>query len=249
MEAGPILACRPGALVCYLDLPPIPRTTSGREWRDWQKPLALPRSELALELKSIWIYTKAAVWDRLEIMSAAIAQTEQSLRYPVGRYRAPSEIDASTRARWITELAALPDRIRDAVSGLSDSQLDTPYRPDGWTVRQVVHHLPDSHLNSYQRFRLALTEDNPLIKPYEEQLWAELSDAKNAPVEDSLLLLKGLHRRWVRLLESLDESQWSRTFRHPALGENRLDWTLGLYAWHSRHHTAHIVNLRLRQDW
>lgn len=132
---------------------------------------------------------------------------------------------------------------------MCDGQLDTPYRPGGWTVRQVVHHLADSHLNSYQRFRLALTERSPLIKPYDETAWAELPDAKTAPIAVSLSLLDGLHARWIALLRSLDEDGFARTFRHPELGEKRLDWTLGLYAWHSRHHLAHIRNLRQRMDW
>ena len=122
-----------------------------------------------------------------------------------------------------------------------------PYRPDGWTVRQVVHHLPDSHLNSYTRFRLALTENSPLIKPYEEAAWAELSDAKTAPVRSSLMLIEGLHARFVMLLKSMSEADFARTFRHPELGENRLDWTLGLYAWHCLHHVAQINNLRSRK--
>ncbi len=171
------------------------------------------------------------------------------LRYPVGRYQPPSVIDAETRGRWLDELEQLPAKLTVAVSGLAEQQLDTPYRPGGWTVRQVVHHLPDSHLNSYCRFRLALTEENPTIRPYEEADWAELTDAKSAPVGLSLTLLEALHTRWLVLLRSLSEAQFGRTYIHPEMGEKRLDWTLGLYAWHSRHHLAHINGLKERQGW
>jgi hypothetical protein len=171
------------------------------------------------------------------------------LKYPIGRYEPPPSISGQQRDAWIEEMANLPRNLSRAVSGLTDAQLDTPYRPGGWTVRQVVHHLPDSHLNSYSRFRLALTENTPLIKPYEEAAWAELSDAKTAPIPPSLALLDGLHARFVLLLRSLSDADFARTFRHPELGEKRLDWTLGLYAWHSLHHVAHIANLRRRQGW
>jgi hypothetical protein len=171
------------------------------------------------------------------------------LRYPIGRYQAPELITAGECDIWITELANLPENLKQAISGLNDAQLDTPYRPGGWSVRQVVHHLPDSHMNSYVRFRLALTEPSPLIKPYEEAAWAELADAKAGPTVPSLHLLEGLHTRWVALLRSLTEDEFARTFRHPELGEIRLDWTLGFYAWHSRHHVAQITGLRERSGW
>ncbi len=174
---------------------------------------------------------------------------QDDLKYPLGRYHAPALISSAQRAAWIDQMAQLPSRLTQAVAGLDDAQLDTPYRPAGWTVRQIVHHLPDSHLNSYTRFRLALTEDSPLIKPYEEAAWAQLSDARTAPVAPSLTLLEGLHARFVLLLRSLSDEDFARTFRHPELGEIRLDWTLGLYAWHCLHHTAHINNLRTRQGW
>jgi hypothetical protein len=180
---------------------------------------------------------------------STLSQEGTDLRYPIGRYRAPNDITDSNLEEWIGELAALPENLREAVTGLSESQLDTPYRPGGWTVRQVVHHVPDSHMNSYVRFRLALTEENPTIKPYEEARWAELSDARHAPIEPSLELLVGLHYRFTTLLRSLTPEQFGRTFRHPELGEVSLDWTVGMYAWHSRHHVAHIKNLRLREGW
>jgi DinB superfamily len=171
------------------------------------------------------------------------------LRYPVARYQAPEVISAAQRSLWIRQIETLPSSLREAVSGWSDAQLDTPYRPAGWTVRQVVHHLPDSHLNSYTRFRLALTEDSPVIKPYDEAAWAELPDAKAAPIASSLALLEGLHARWTALLRSLDDAAFARTFRHPEVGKIRLDWTLGLYDWHCRHHLAHITSLRARERW
>jgi hypothetical protein len=180
---------------------------------------------------------------------STVPQPSADLKFPIGRYQPPGHIDETLRNEWIAELEALPEKLRKAVAGLSESQLDTPYRPGGWTVRQVVHHLPDSHTNSYIRFRLALTEDTPTIKPYEESKWAELSDARQSPIEPSLDLLNGLHRRFTALLRSLNSDEFAKTFRHPELGEIRLDWTLGLYAWHSRHHVAHINNLRVREGW
>ncbi|HEY1947179.1 MAG TPA: bacillithiol transferase BstA [Bryobacteraceae bacterium] len=171
------------------------------------------------------------------------------LRYPVGHYEAPDLIRKDQRNTWIAELSSLPENLKQAVAGLSEAQLDTPYRPGGWSVRQVVHHLPDSHINCYVRFRLALTEPSPLIKPYEEAAWAELADARTAPTALSLSLLEALHQRWVALLKTLTEDEFARTFRHPELGEVRLDWALGLYAWHSRHHVAQITGLRERSGW
>ncbi|MDQ6706871.1 MAG: putative metal-dependent hydrolase, partial [Acidobacteriota bacterium] len=170
-------------------------------------------------------------------------------RYPIGKFGIEGEITAPRRARWIEEIAEAPVRLRGAVEGLTESQLDTPYRPDGWTVRQVAHHLPDSHMNSYVRFRLAVTEDEPAVKPYQEAKWAELTDARTAPIEVSLALLEALHERWVLLLRSFGEAEFARAFRHPALGLQRLDGSLGLYAWHGRHHVAQIAALRSRMGW
>jgi uncharacterized damage-inducible protein DinB len=182
-------------------------------------------------------------------MGARTPSSSQDLRYPIGQYEPPKPITAIHRAEWLSELEQLPANLKQAVAGLRDEQLDMPYRPGGWTVRQVVHHLPDSHLNSYQRFRLALTEEAPAIKTYDEAAWAELSDAKTAPIEVSLSLLTALHARWITLLRSLDESHLKRRVRHPEWGEITLDWMLGLYAWHSRHHVAHITTLRKRERW
>jgi uncharacterized damage-inducible protein DinB len=171
------------------------------------------------------------------------------LRYPVGKFQADPEVTPLKRAGWIEEIAAAPTRVREAVAGLSDAQLDTPYRDGGWTVRQVVHHLPDSHMNSYVRFRLAVTEAEPVIKPYHEDRWAELPDAKSSPVELSLALLDALHARWVMLLRALREEDWQRTLQHPETGLLNVDKLLQIYAWHGRHHSAHITGLRQRMNW
>jgi hypothetical protein len=168
----------------------------------------------------------------------------------VGRYEPPQTITAEHRRAWMGDIAHAPAAFRAAVAGLNDEQLDTPYRPEGWTVRQVIHHVPDSHMNSYARFRLALTEDNPVVKPYDEALWAELPDARRMPVEISLQLLESLHGRWVTLLEAMTPEQYARTFVHPGMNRTMtLDWNLGLYAWHCRHHAAHITRLRERMGW
>ncbi|MGA9768852.1 MAG: bacillithiol transferase BstA [Blastocatellia bacterium] len=171
------------------------------------------------------------------------------LSYPIGKFNWEGDATNEQRQQFIDEIAGTPASIRAAVEGLSAEQLDTPYRPGGWTVRQVVHHVADSHLNSYIRFRLALTEDEPTIKPYHEDRWAELDDARTAPLEVSLVLLESLHERWVHLLKSLKSEDFARTFRHPDIGVLSLDKNLGLYAWHGRHHVAHITRLRERMGW
>ncbi len=170
------------------------------------------------------------------------------LSYPIGRFSFPDSSTPAQRQQWIAEIAEAPARLRAAVAGLTPEQLDTRYRPGGWTVRQVAHHVPDSHMNSYMRVKLALTEDEPTIKPYDEGRWAELADCA-APVEASLTLLESLHDRWVRLLGSLTDADFARQFRHPELGLVRLDRNLALYAWHGRHHVAHITSLRERMGW
>jgi uncharacterized damage-inducible protein DinB len=171
------------------------------------------------------------------------------LSYPIGKFDFKAPVAPDSRAQLIEQIAAAPAQFRNAVRNLDDRQLNTPYRPGGWTVRQVIHHVPDSHMNAYIRFRLALTEDSPTIKPYDQTKWAELHDAKTAPVEVSLGLLDGLHQRWALLLGSLSDADFARTFRHPELGVVRLDTNLALYAWHSRHHAAHITGLRERMGW
>jgi hypothetical protein len=171
------------------------------------------------------------------------------LRYPIGKFTYEGPPTPDQRQGGLDQIAQAPGRLRAAVRGLSEQQLDTPYRPDGWTVRQVVHHVPDSHLNAYIRFKLALTEDEPTIKPYAEDKWARLADTATTPVEVSLALLDSLHDRWVRLLRSLQPEDWKRTFRHPELGLVTLEKNLAIYAWHGRHHVAHITSLRERNGW
>lgn len=171
------------------------------------------------------------------------------LRYPIGKFTFKDSPTPEERVQLIQQIEQAPAKLRAAVSGLSQQQLDTPYRPEGWTVRQVAHHVPDSHLNAYVRFKLALTEDEPTIKPYAEDRWAKLADTQATPVEVSLALLESLHDRWVRLLRSLQPDDWKRTFRHPELGVMSLEKTLSLYAWHGRHHVAHITSLRERNGW
>jgi hypothetical protein len=171
------------------------------------------------------------------------------LSYPIGRFEWPESVTPEMRPQLIGEIEAAPAQFRAAVQGLADRQLDTPYRPDGWTVRQVVHHLADSHLHSYDRFRLALTEDQPTIKPYDQSKWAELPDARTAPVDLSLQLIYGLHQRWVLLLRSMSDADFARVFNHPEIGVKRLDAYLAVCAWHSRHHAAHITGLRERMSW
>ncbi len=170
-------------------------------------------------------------------------------RYPIGRAEVVERLTPERRAELIREIEEAPDRLRAAVAGLIDAQLDTPYREGGWTVRQVVHHVPDSHLNSYTRFKLALTEEEPTIKPYSEKLWAELPDAR-LPVEPSLRLLESLHQRWAALLRSMTPEQFARGFIHPEHGRRQsLDQALQIYAWHGKHHTAQVTKLRERKGW
>lgn len=172
----------------------------------------------------------------------------EDLRYPIGPFvldHTPTEAD---RAAWIEVLAAAPTRLRAAIADLDEKQLETPYREGGWTVRQVVHHLPDSHLNSYVRFKWALTEDAPVIKTYFEERWAELPDSSGT-LEVTLSLLTALHERWTRLLRAMTAEDFARTFVHPETGPQTLAAALGLYAWHSEHHLAHITGLRERRGW
>ena len=176
------------------------------------------------------------------------------LQYPVGKFvwgRSGEGLLATETERqaWITEIEQAPASLRAALAGLTEAQIDTPYRPGGWTVRQVVHHLADSHLNAYVRFRLALTEDQPTIKPYDQQLWANLSDARTAPVQLSLTLFDSLHQRFVLLLRSMRPEDFARTLKHPEMGLVVLEKYLAMYAWHGKHHVAHITGLRERSGW
>lgn len=171
------------------------------------------------------------------------------LRYPIGKFKRPEKLTVTDRKRAIDQIAAAPAALRDAVRGLDDRQLDTPYRPGGWTVRQVVHHVPDSHINAYVRFKLTLTEDVPTIKPYDEARWAELPEARTAPIGMSLAFLETLHVRWVTMLRAMTEGDFERTLHHPESGTMSLDQMLALYAWHGQHHVAHITTLRKREGW
>jgi uncharacterized damage-inducible protein DinB len=175
--------------------------------------------------------------------------TDQDLlRYPIGKFTRPEVTSPTQRAAQIETLRLLPERLCAAVAGLSNGQLDTPYRDGGWTVRQVVHHFADSHANSYVRFKLALTEDWPTIKPYDEAAWAALPDNR-LPIEGSLTFIDGLHARMVAMLESMTEDDFQRGFIHPERGRMTLATNLALYDWHSRHHTAHVTGLRTRMGW
>jgi DinB superfamily len=169
-------------------------------------------------------------------------------RYPIGKFSPPTEESAALRGEQINAVRQLPAELRNTLSGLDDAQLDTPYREGGWTVRQVVHHLGDSHINSLVRFKLALTEDCPTIKPYNEAAWAQLPDS-SLPVEGSLIFIESLHARWTALLDAMSDEDFKREFIHPEYGRQNLARTLAIYAWHGRHHTAHITALRQRQGW
>jgi len=171
------------------------------------------------------------------------------LRYPIGEFKFKGPLTDDERQAFIGSIEETPARMHAAVAGLTEEQLDTPYRPEGWTVRQVVHHVPESHLNSYLRMKLALTEDVPVIKPYFEDRWAELDDARQAPIALSLDLLEALHGRWIWFLRSLKPEDFQRTFRHSELGIVSIDKNVALYAWHGQHHVAHITSLRERMGW
>lgn len=170
-------------------------------------------------------------------------------RFPIGEFSLIGEINHETLRGFVDIIANAPAEFRSAIRGLTQSQLDTPYRDGGWTIRQVIHHMADSHMNSYVRYKLALTEDNPTIKPYAEDKWAELADGKTADIEVSLRLLENIHERWVMLLHALSDAQWKRTFNHPERGTVALDVTAALYAWHCKHHLAHITHLCARKGW
>ena len=171
------------------------------------------------------------------------------LRYPLGPFTFDHAGAANGRGACISHIAQAPSLFRAALAGLGDAQLDTPYRPGGWTIRQVVHHVPDSHMNAYCRFKLALTESNPTIKPYDEAAWANLADTARTPPEVAVTLLEALHARWVNLLESMTAADFERPLQHPERGAISLDWMLQLYAWHGRHHAAHVTSLRSREGW
>ena len=182
-------------------------------------------------------------------MSEMVELQEVDPRYPVGKFNRPETVTPELRVAAIAEIAAMPAALTNALEGLDREQLDTPYREGGWTVRQLVHHIADSHMNAFVRTRLALTEDWPAITAYDEKAWAMLHDSTAAPAGWSVALIENLHARWVLLLDSLTEEQWQRGFRHPERGASTLELTTLLYAWHSRHHVAHIAKLRERMGW
>ncbi|MEO1652304.1 MAG: YfiT family bacillithiol transferase [Bacteroidota bacterium] len=174
----------------------------------------------------------------------------ESLKYPIGGYQKPAQFDYASKTRWMAQLSTLPEEMEKAVAGLNEDQLDEPYRPEGWTIREVIHHVPDSHLNGYIRFKWALTEQDPRIKPYFEDRWAALDDYQDTPIEVSLQLLKSLHYRWVILMKSLSAEDWTFQYHHPEFEEPiSLDEALAIYAWHGQHHLAHITELRKRRQW
>lgn len=172
----------------------------------------------------------------------------EDLRFPIGKFDSNIEVTDELRQKYIQTISDLYENLYEAVKNLWDTQLDTPYRPEGWTVRQVVHHIADSHLNSYCRFKLALTEDVPTIRPYYEDRWAELEDSK-MPIDVSMKIIEGVHSRWTSLLNSMSDDDFKRKLNHPESGEWTLDKFLGLYDWHSRHHLAHITTLAERENW
>ena len=170
-------------------------------------------------------------------------------RYPIGKFSHDGTLSAGQKQQFLNDIEQAPGQLSAAVKGLTAAQLDTPYREGGWTVRQLAHHVPDSHMNAYVRFKLALTEDEPTIKPYAENLWAQLGDVSATPVETSLCLLDCLHTRWMKLLRAMTAEQWKRTLRHPEQGVMTLERVLALYAWHGRHHVAHVTTLRESKGW
>ncbi|MEL7530189.1 MAG: YfiT family bacillithiol transferase [Bacteroidota bacterium] len=174
----------------------------------------------------------------------------EALKYPIGKYQVPETITPAMIQQWIQEIEILPGLLIDSVSNLTDLQLNMPYRPGGWSLRQVIHHVVDSHMNSYVRFKWTLTEDQPTIKAYYEDRWAELPEAKTAPVQVSLGLLASLHARWVMMFRNMSAEEWQRAYYHPEQEKLiRLDQNLGLYAWHGKHHLAHINSLKQGMGW
>lgn len=173
----------------------------------------------------------------------------EKLKYPIGRYQVEENIDKVAINNFIKEIELLPERLTEVVRGLTLQKLQTPYRPDGWTVQQVVHHIADSHLNAYIRFKLALTEDKPIIKPYDEKLWAELPDTKLVDINVSLTLIDSLHKRWTTLLKQLSKKELDKEYLHPESGMKNVRETISLYAWHSNHHLVHITSLKKRMNW
>ncbi len=176
--------------------------------------------------------------------------TLEQLKFPIGKFEKPTTITKDDLLNWISEISTFPSRLKNEVNHLTNQQLDTQYRPEGWTISQVVHHCADSHMNSLIRLKLTLTEDQPTVKPYYEERWAELADSKNMPIEPSLKMIEGIHERWTVLLNNLSESDYSKIFIHPEHGKAfRIDENIGMYAWHCNHHLAHITETKKRNNW
>ena len=176
--------------------------------------------------------------------------TLEQLKFPIGKFEKPTTITKDDLLNWISEISTFPSRLKNEVNHLTNQQLDTKYRPEGWTIRQVVHHCADSHMNSLMRLKVTLTEDQPTVKPYYEERWAELADSKNMPIEPSLKMIEGIHERWAVLLNNLSESDYSKIFIHPEHGKAfRIDENIGMYAWHCNHHLAHITETKKRNNW
>ena len=176
--------------------------------------------------------------------------TLEQLKFPIGKFEKPTTITKDDLLNWISEISTFPSRLKNEVNHLTNQQLDTKYRPEGWTIRQVVHHCADSHMNSLMRLKVTLTEDQPTVKPYYEERWAELADSKNMPIEPSLKMIEGIHERWTVLLNNLSESDYSKIFIHPEHGKAfRIDENIGMYAWHCNHHLAHITETKKRNNW
>ena len=184
----------------------------------------------------------------MKIITENTKAMNDDLRFPIGKYDSGREVTPDLRREYIQTIKDLPENLENAVANLTDEQMDTPYRPEGWTVRQTVHHIADSHLNSYCRFKLALTEDAPTIHPYYEDRWADLKDSE-MPIDVSMKIIEGVHARWANLLDSMSDEDFQRKLNHPETGEWTLEKMLGLYEWHGKHHTAHITNLRERNGW
>jgi len=174
----------------------------------------------------------------------------ETLKYPIGKFQRPADLSPDRVAEWVNDIEQLPQQLRASIAGFSEEQINTPYRPEGWTVRQLIHHIADSHMNSYIRYRWTLTEDNPTIKAYHQSAWGDLPDCKSEPVEVSLSILEGVHQRWVTLLKSFGPAEWKRTFFHPESEQQfTLDLNTAIYSWHGKHHLAHIEALKNRKGW
>ena len=191
-----------------------------------------------------------SIKNKKQLTKKYIIMIPKELKYPIGQFEKPPIISKEILSQWISDISTFPSRLKSEVNHLTEEQLDTQYRPEGWTIRQVIHHCADSHMNSLTRFKLTLTENQPTIKPYYEERWAELADSKKMPITSSLKMLEGIHERWTILLNQLTDEQCERVFIHPEHGKTfRIDENIGIYAWHGNHHLAHITETKRRNDW